>query len=52
MAEDNKSKPKKGPSPVERLKKFVEDFVDGLQELLDPPRPVRVPVTAGGRRRY
>lgn len=45
MAADEKPK-KQGP--VEKLKKLVADVVDKLEELLDPPRPVRVPVTAGG----
>ena len=38
-------------SPVEKLKDFVEGFLDELKALLDPPRPVRVPVPAGGPRR-
>ena len=45
----------KKKSPLEKLKEKVADFIDGFVEevkwLVDPPRPVRVPVTAGGRRR-
>jgi hypothetical protein len=40
-------KPEKKPSIVEKLKKLAEDFVEDLRQLVDPPRPVRVPVTAG-----
>ncbi len=49
MADSTEKKPRKGP--IEKLKELVEDFVEGLQELLDPPRPVRVPVPAAGPRR-
>lgn len=45
----------KQKSPLEKLKEKVGDFIEGvveeLQWLVAPPRPVRVPVTAGGRRR-
>lgn len=55
MADGKRDKPGKkndGKSPVRKLGEWVEGFLDELRELLDPPRPVPVPVTAnGGRRR-
>ena len=37
----------KTKDPVEKLKKFVEEVVEGMKQFLDPPRPVRIPVTVG-----
>ena len=41
-------KPNESKTLGERLQDVVEAVLDGLQNLLNPPRPVRVP--AGGRR--
>jgi len=53
MADTTDKKPEQRPrkGPMEKLQELVEDFVQGLQEMLNPPRPVRVPVSPGGRRR-
>ena len=37
--------------PVEKLKQLVDEIVEGIKQLLDPPQPIRIPVTAGGPRR-
>lgn len=50
MAGD-KQPEKKQPGPVEKLKDFIDGFLDELKALIDPPRPVRVPATVGGPRR-
>ena len=47
MAVDQERKqpdPKGGKSLGERLRDFVDGFLDELKALVDPPRPVRVPV--------
>ena len=52
MADDKK--PSGGKKLSDRIRDLVEDLVDELKALLDPPRPVRVPVpvpVGGGRRR-
>jgi hypothetical protein len=51
LADPKDQKPSGGKKLVDRIKDAIEGFVDDLKSLLDPPRPVRVPVTAGGRRR-
>lgn len=38
-------------SPIEKLADFVEGALEELKALLDPPRPVRIPVPASGPRR-
>lgn len=48
MADDKKPEEKKGTPLKDRLLDAVGAVLDGLQELLNPPRPVRVP--AGPRR--
>lgn len=48
--EQEAKQPDRGKSLGERLRDFVDSLVDELKALVDPPRPVRVPVTAGGRR--
>lgn len=42
MADQPKTK-----DTIEKLKEFVEEVVEGLKQLIDPPRPVRIPVTVG-----
>ena len=51
MADDKK--PSNGGKKLsDRIRDLVEDVIDELKALLDPPRPVRVPVPVGtGRRR-
>lgn len=55
MADGKRERPEKksdGKSPVRKLGEWVEGFLDELRGLLDPPRPVPVPVSVhGGRRR-
>ena len=52
--EENKGKDeKKGPSVplADRLRDFVQGVLEGLQELVNPPQPVRIPVTGSRRPR-
>ena len=50
MAEDKK--PTNGGKKLsDRIRDLVQDVVDELKALLDPPQPVPVPVPVGGRRR-
>lgn len=47
---DEKKPPEKPKKPlVERLRDLAEGFLGELEALLNPPRPVRVPI--GPRRR-
>lgn len=53
--DDKKAPEEKKGTPVplaERLRDLVQGILDELQQLVNPPQPVRIPATGSRRPRY